>query len=108
MPRRRSVSTRTQKTKLLNVFVSYSRLDRVVVERIVARLKGDGHDIWIDTAQLKPGDNIARAVDAGLAKADAMVVVVSRNSLKSRWIQQEFTAIALQQLSKGERRIIPV
>jgi TIR domain/SIR2-like domain len=108
MTRRRLGSTKARKTKFLHVFVSYSRLDRVVVDKIVVRLKQDGHDVWIDTVQLKPGDNIQQTVEAGLAQADAMVVVVSRNSLKSKWIQQEFTTIALQQLSKGERRIIPV
>jgi hypothetical protein len=34
--------------------------------------------------------------------------VISENSFRSQWVQQEFAAIALQQISKRERRIIPV
>jgi hypothetical protein len=108
MVRRRRATTKARRTKSLLVFVSYSQLDNLVVAKIVHRLKRDGHRIWIDVMQLKPGDNIQQTVQKGLDQADAMVVVVSRNSFKSKWIQQEFTMIALQQLSKRERRIIPV
>lgn len=105
---RHSASADKRNGQGLHVFISYSRLDNLAVDKIVERLKKDGHDVWRDTLQLKPGDNIQETVEKGLAQADAMVVVVSRNSFKSKWIQQEFTSIAIQQISKRERRIIPL
>jgi hypothetical protein len=43
-----------------------------------------------------------------LEQADDLIVIVSENSFKSQWGQREFAAIALQDISKRERRITPV
>jgi hypothetical protein len=40
----------------MRIFISYSHKDRDLVNRIAAGLKADGHDIWMDTLRLKPGD----------------------------------------------------
>lgn len=95
-------------SKAMRVFISYSVKDREVVDRIVAALKEDGHDIWMDALRLKPGDNISAKIEEGLNQAEALIVVISENSFRSPWVQQEFSAIALQQISKRERKIIPV
>jgi hypothetical protein len=107
MAKRRS-SKRTRKHRGLRVFISYSHHDRQQVDVIAERLRTDGHEVWIDSLQLKPGDNISQRVHQGLATANAVVFVISSNSLHSEWVQQEFAAIALQQLSTSERRIIPI
>jgi hypothetical protein len=83
----------------MRVFISYSHKDRDLVDRIVAGLKLDGHDIWMDALRLKPGDNISAKVEEGLNQAEALIVVISENSFRSQWVQQEFAAIALQQIS---------
>lgn len=92
----------------MRIFVSHSHQDKVPVRRIVSRLEDAGHDVWIDSLKLRPGDNIQRKIQQGLESADLLIVVVSKNSFRSPWVQQEFSAIALQQISKRERRIIPV
>jgi len=78
------------------------------VQRIASRLEAAGHDVWIDSLKLRLGDNIQRKIGEGLESADLLIVVVSKNSFRSSWVQKEFSAIALQQISKRERRIIPV
>ena len=92
----------------MRIYVSYSHHDRPLVERIVARLEEDGHQVWIDTQSLVPGDNILQKMEQGLEAADVLLVVVSRNSLRSEWVQREFSAIALREISDGQQRIIPV
>jgi hypothetical protein len=92
----------------MRLFISHSSKDKDAVDRIVAALSKDGHDIWVDSAKLAPGDNISAKINEGLEQAEGLIVVVSENSFKSPYVQQEFAAIALQQISKGERRIIPV
>lgn len=92
----------------MHVFISYSHRDKAAVERIADRLRMDGHDVWMDSLKLRPGDNLQRKVQEGLDEADALIVVVSENSRQSRWVQNEFAAIAFQQISRRERRIIPV
>lgn len=92
----------------MRIFISHSHEDKHAVQKIVARLEAAGHDVWIDSLKLRPGDNIQRKIQEGLEKADALVVVISKNSFRSKWVQQEFSAIALQQISKRERRVLPV
>lgn len=92
----------------MRIFISHSHEDKVPVQRIVSRLQGAGHDVWSDSLKLRPGDNIQRKIEEGLESADLLIVVVSKNSFRSQWVQQEFSAIALQQISKRERRILPV
>lgn len=92
----------------MRIFISYSLKDKSVVDQIVAGLQEDGHDIWMDALRLKPGDNLSAKIEEGLNQAEALIVVISENSFRSTWVQQEFAAIALQQISRRERKIIPV
>jgi 2-phosphoglycerate kinase len=92
----------------MRVFISHSHQDQPAVDKIISRLKGEGHDVWVDSLKIRPGDNFQRKIQEGIESADAMIVVISNNSFRSQWVQHEFSAIALQQISKRERRIIPV
>jgi hypothetical protein len=92
----------------MRIFISYSHLDKSIVDVIAERLKEDGHEVWIDHLKLKPGDNISRKIQEGIEQADAFLVVVSQNSLSSTWVQQEFSSLALSELSTGGPKIIPV
>jgi hypothetical protein len=93
----------------LRIFISHSHKDEKAVDRIAKRLEAEGHDIWTDRLQLKAGDNFQTKIQEGLNEADVLLVVLSENSFKSLWVQQEFTTIALQEeVSKRQRRIIPI
>ena len=92
----------------MRIFVSYSHQDKPFVDLIVERLKRAGHEIWIDSLKLRPGDNISRKIEEGISTADAVVVVVSASSLSSKWVQQEFSSLALSDLSKRAPRVVPV
>jgi hypothetical protein len=92
----------------MRIFVSYSHQDKRIVDAIVDRLKFAGHDIWIDHLKLKPGDNISRKIEEGIGSSDAVLVVVSANSLSSKSVQQEFSSLALSEISKNASRVIPV
>lgn len=92
----------------MRVFMSYSRLDSEVADKISAALKGSGHRIWKWDETLKPGDNIAKKTSEGIEGADAFLLIVSSNSLASKSVMHEFSALALSEISKRELRIIPV
>jgi hypothetical protein len=93
----------------LKVFISHSHKDQESVDRIAARLEAEGHDVWMDRLQLKPGDNFQQKIQDGLSDADVLLVVLSENSFKSQWVQREFSMIALQEeVSKRQQRIIPI
>ncbi len=92
----------------MRVFISHSHKDRTAVDRIVSRLEEDGHEVWVDWLKLQPGDNFQERILEALERADVLIVVISENSFRSEAVQREFSTIAFQQISKNERRIIPI
>lgn len=92
----------------MRIFISYSHQDKATVDSILDRLKTAGHEVWIDSLKLRPGDNISRKIQEGISSADAILVVVSANALRSKWMLQEFSSLALSELSKREPKIIPI
>jgi hypothetical protein len=95
------------RASLGKVFISYSSLDRVITRKIDARLKKEGFSIWLDEHQLLVGDPLAKEISTAISRAKAVLVVVSANSIKSRWLKYELN-IATERMIKGECRVIPV
>jgi hypothetical protein len=92
----------------MRVFISYSHRDKATVSPIVERLRKEGHDIWIDSVSIRPGDNIPKKLQEGLSTADVILAIISENSLRSDGVRSELSAAALGQLSRRQQRIIPI
>lgn len=75
---------------------------------IAQRLREANHHVWHDTWALKPGDNLLDKVNKGLEKAEALIVIVSKHSLRSKWVMHEFSMLAFSDISGRKIRIIPV
>jgi TIR domain len=85
------------------IFVSYSRKDVKFVNALYGKLKKLRFDIWQDIRQLRPGDQWQSEIDASLRDAYAIIVVLSRNSVKSAYVTYEW-AFALG----AKVRVIPL
>jgi hypothetical protein len=85
-----------------HVFLSYSREDRPVVERLTHDLTAAGVSVWSDLALL-PGDDWLSQISGALDEATAVVVIVSPASLASAWVTREWAG-ALER----SQRVFPV
>ncbi len=92
----------------MKIFISYSHQDKTHAALIAEQLKKAGHEVWYDSWSLKLGDNLLKKISEGIESADALILIISRNSSKSKWVMHEFSAIAFNDLSEQKRRIIPV
>ncbi len=92
----------------MKVFISYTQEDKKYASLIADRLREAGHDVWYDTWALRAGDNLIQKINEGLKETDALIVIVSKNALRSKWVMHEFSAIAFGDLSSEKSRIIPV
>ncbi len=92
----------------MKVFISHSHQDKKYANLIAEAIKGAGHDVWYDSWNLKLGDNLLKKISEGVKTADVLILLISRNSSKSKWVMHEFSAIAFNDLSKQEQRIVPV
>jgi hypothetical protein len=91
------------------VFVSHASEDK---ERFVLRfaeaLRIRGLDAWVDRWEMLPGDSLVQKIFVeGLDGADAVIVVLSENSLRKRWVQEELDVAVVQRINTGSR-LIPI
>lgn len=87
-----------------DVFVSYSSHDRVWVLGLKRALGKRGLSVWIDQDQIQAGDLFPISLARGVNASRAAVFVISKRSLLSAWIKEEY-ALAMTSL---EKRLIPV
>jgi hypothetical protein len=72
-----------------SLFISYSRQDLKVVDFLVSRLKDDGFDVWIDRENIRAGDLWREKIVRAIKTADAFVLMLSPNSVKSDNVRKE-------------------
>ena len=91
----------------MNIFISYSHIDNEFALKLSSALESDGYDVFIDN-KIPIGNNIYKDIGKGIAKADAVIVVVSKNSNRSHFVANE-TISMLSFLDKGRMPlVIPV
>jgi len=89
----------------MNVFISYSSTDKELARQIADALRNASFQVWNDT-QIFPGDNWAELIANELRESDAMVVLLTPNSVDSPYINAEVGYALGEQGYKG--RVIPV
>lgn len=60
-----------------DVFLSYSRKNARVVQRIAADLEDQGISVWLDTIELTVGDRFHRSIEQGIAECRFFCIVLS-------------------------------
>lgn len=87
---------------MANVFISYASEDRPIAMLLSDMLKADGQKVFVDQA-LVAGADYSQQIEKALADAKAVVVLLSRNSNRSKWVEAELRSA----LQKGHV-VIPV
>jgi tetratricopeptide (TPR) repeat protein len=90
-----------------DAFVSYGHADAAWVHALAENLERLGVRVFLDAWELVAGDLIAVRLQDGLAKAGAVVFVVSPESLGRGWVNEEFAA-AVAAAAARRQRLIPV
>jgi hypothetical protein len=73
---------------MADVFISYAREDRPVVDRLVALLQQEGWSTWFDVV-LQLGQDFRPEIDREIDTAACVVVVWTSTSVASTWVHQE-------------------
>src|ERR1041384_7480725 len=90
----------------MKVFINYAPKDEDLATELVARLEAAGLDAWFKKGEILSGDNWAEKTSEGLKESDAMVVLLTPNSLESEAVQNNIS-YALGDKSFSQR-VIPV
>jgi hypothetical protein len=73
----------------LNVFFSHSSLDAEWVARVAAQATGAGVDLYLAEHDVNPGELLSDKVTTAIERSDVVIVLLSKNSLTSVYVQQE-------------------
>ena len=73
---------------MAKLFLSYSREDSAVVEKLAAALEKAGHEVWWDR-RIAAGSMYEKDIETALDGADAVIVAWSPASIESSWVKDE-------------------
>jgi adenylate cyclase len=83
------------------VFLSYARADVDCAKALAELIGRAGHDVWWDR-ELHGGSRFTTEIDNALSEAEAVVVLWSKASLESAWVQDEAAE------GRDSNRLVPV
>ena len=72
------------------VFISYSRKDLEFVERLASDMQTAGLSVWYDLSGLEGGTQWGTEIQKAIQQSQYFLLVLSPNSLQSKWVQREF------------------
>jgi hypothetical protein len=90
-------------------FISHASKDKDrFVLGFATKLLERGVDAWLDRWEMQPGDSLfSRIFEEGIGGCDVFVIVLSRDSVDNKWVQEELNAGMVRKIENG-RRLIPV
>lgn len=91
------------------VFISHASedKDRFVLD-FATKLRDRGVDVWLDKWEMLPGDSlVGKIFEDGIKGASAVIVVLSKFSVKKPWVREELNAAFVRRVNSGSK-LIPV
>jgi hypothetical protein len=89
------------------VFVSYASTDRLSAEIIITGLRSQGLTVVSNVHDLHPDHHIAESIRSAISANAYFLLLLSRQSVNSRWLGHESTAI-LKELQSRNITFLPV
>ena len=73
-----------------NVFISHASQDKEISSMIAVDLKRARYNVWFDKWDIELGHSIPKAITDGLDSADALIIVLSNDYLRSAFCTDEW------------------
>jgi hypothetical protein len=78
-----------QPIQFYSCFISYSREDEGLAQRLHADLQSKGVRCWFAPEDLKIGERFRRRIDEVIRVYDRLLLLLSENSVASSWVEKE-------------------
>lgn len=96
------------RNKIYDIFLSHSSLDDDFTERLHSLLEQAGLNVWYDEKKMTSNSHILSDLPKYIGDSEAFIVILSKNSCCSSWVQDEY-GYARGLFDKKElKAIIPV
>src|SRR3990170_882604 len=89
-------------------FVSPSSSDGEFAQKLVARLREEGVQVWYSPEDILPGDKIYDQIKKAIVSFDRLIVILSSSSMTSSWVETELALALARERREGTRVLFPV
>ena len=90
---------------MFDFFISHSSIDKsTIVDNLVTTLENMGYRVWYDKKDILTGDDILSEIKKGLLSSYCLILVLTYNFAKSKWVFYETGVFDIQK----SNRIIPM
>ena len=89
-------------------FISYSSKDDIFAKRLHSDVQTSGVRCWFAPEELKIGEQIRDGIDQSILKHDKLLLVISKNSIQSQWVQQEVETALARERDQRRRILFPI
>ncbi len=86
-----------------DVFISYSRRDKLFVEKLVTALEDKKRDVWVDFEDIPFASEWWDEIQKGIETSESAIFVISQDYLAS-----EVCGLEVNHVHKNNKRIIPI
>jgi len=90
------------------IFLSHTSKDKPFVRKLAADLRTYGHTVWIDEAEINIGDSLIGKIRDGLDMVDYVAAVISKDSLKSEWVNKELEIASNREIKEKRVVVLPI
>lgn len=91
-----------------SIFLSHCHSDKSFVNLLAMRLKCMGIETWVDTAVMRIGDSLIDKIQEGINSVDYLGVVLTPESVASKWVNQELKAALSQEILSQRVKVLPI
>lgn len=92
----------------MSVFISYSSIDSPFVDNLAMELVKNRVHIWLDRWVMQVGDSLLEKIQEGLTESSYLLVVLSKESVKSDWCRKELNSMLMRELKIKKTVILPI
>jgi uncharacterized protein YjbI with pentapeptide repeats len=89
-------------------FISYSSADEAFCHRLHERLQNAGLRVWFAPHDIQGGQKIHDQIDQAIRVYDKLLLVLSADSIRSRWVEFEIRQARKREVSEQWRLLFPV
>lgn len=90
------------------IFLSHNHSDKPFVRELASYLKQSGIEAWVDEAEIKIGDSLIDKVGTAIKENAFVGVVISQNSVSSRWVKKELELALQRELHEDRVVVLPI
>jgi hypothetical protein len=97
-----------QPIQFYSCFISYSSKDEEFAERLHADLQDKGIRCWYAPEDMRIGDKFRVRIEESIHLHDKLLVVLSENSIRSPWVEDEVEAGLERERREGAQVLFPI